>query len=207
MSLKNESVIKAIIYIAIVISIVILYLSLSNNILMYFSSANIFLLIIVILFYSKDLKKHIIINSIYDTQTKLYNRQYFIAELATTYERAIRYNSPLSILMISIKNLESFNPKEQKIILKDIGIAMLSYTRQSDIVCRYDEDKIAMLLPMTDYINASIAKDRLQNYLINLHIEGINSTIEYDFTIVQNGEDENADELLVRCIDTTLGLD
>jgi len=206
MSLKNEFIIKSAIYVAIGISIVSIYISnvSSQNNLLYLNIANISLLIIILLAYYKDLKKHIIINSIYDTQTKLYNRQYFLAELATTYERAIRYNSPLCILMISIKNLDKFTSKEKKIILKAVGASMLTHTRQSDIVCRYDEDKIAMLLPMTDYINASIAKDRLRNYLLNLNIEEINTTLKYDFTIVQNHEEESADEFLVRCIEATL---
>jgi len=205
MSLKNEFIIKSIIYIVIAISMIATYLSLntSQNILVYINITNILLLIFAIVFYKKDLKKHFIINSIYDTQTKLYNRQYFLAELATTYERAIRYKSPLSILMISIKNLDNFNTKEKNNILKEVGTFMLKHTRQSDIVCRYDEDKIAMLLPMTDYIHASIAKDRLKNYLLNLNI---NPVINYSFSIVQNSEDESADEFLARCIETTLDI-
>jgi len=207
MLLKNESIIKYIIYIVIFVSAINGYLAihLSQN-LVYLNLINIILLFIVILFYTKDIKKYLLINSIYDTQTKLYNRQYFLAELATTYERAIRYKTPLCILMISIENLYNFKPKEKDIVLKEIGASILSHTRESDIVCRYDDTKIAMLLPMTDYLNASIAKDRLKNYLLNLDIEDVDLKVVYRFAIVQNNEDECVDEFLVRCIEANLDI-
>lgn len=208
MSLKNEFIIKLTLYVAISILFSIAYLAFSShqNNLLYLSFINVSLLIITLFFYTKDIKKNFIINSIYDTQTKLYNRQYFLAELATTYERSIRYDSSLSILMITIKNLEYCSVKERSYVLKEIGNSMLTHTRQSDIVCRYDEDKIAMLLPMTDYLHASIAKDRLRNTLLSISFDGISTKIEFTFTIAQNKKEESADEFLIRCIEKSMDI-
>jgi len=208
MSLKNEFVIKINVYIVVMTSLAMAYLAFESeqDILLSLAIINLLLLSIILFFYSKDIKKNFIINSIYDTETKLYNRQYFLAELATTYERSIRYDSSLSILMITIKNLDKCSSKEKNIVLKEIGTSMLMHTRQSDIVCRYDEDKIAMLLPMTDYLHASIAKDRLKNTLLNISFKDVNQPIEFIFTIVQNKKEETADEFLIRCIEETMDL-
>jgi len=141
-----------------------------------------------------------ILNSIYDTKTKLYNRQYFIAELSTTYERAIRYDSALSLLIIGIDNLNEFKSKDKDIILKEIGNYMLQHSRQSDIVCRYDDEKIVMLLPMTDYLYATIAKDRFKNGLLNINFPTEKRPI-FRFVATQNSLDEDAEEFLVRAFD------
>jgi len=142
-------------------------------------------------------RKNIVLTSLYDNKTKLYNRQYFLAELTTTYERAIRYDFPLSILLISIENLDEFNKKEKELVLKEIGKFMLKHSRQSDILCRYDENKIVLLLPMTDYLHASIAKDRFQKGLLSINFN-IEKQPIFQFKAVQNSTDENSDEFLQR---------
>jgi diguanylate cyclase (GGDEF)-like protein len=202
MSLKNEFFTKTTVYIVAFVSLAILYFSISTNQTIFILSiVNIVFILIWLYIYNKDLKKKFIINSLYDTQTKLYNRQYFLAELTTTHERAMRYGSALSLMMITIKNINDFSKKEQLVILKEIGIALLKHTRQSDIVCRYDDDKIAILLPMTDYLHASIAKDRLKNNLLTLTIDNVDKKLDLVFTAIECQEDETADEFLVRCIE------
>jgi len=203
MSLKTESIIKIILFIATFIYIVILYLSFENKTILLLSGVGLSLLLIVVYMYYRDAKKNFIINSLYDTQTKLYNRQYFLAELSTTHERALRYKSPLSIIMITIKDFMNFSAKEQSNILKEMGKTMLNHTRQSDIVSRFDDDKVMMLLPMTDYLHASIAKDRFKNILASIDFEnGVN--VEFIFTIVENDLSESSDEFLIRCLESNI---
>jgi diguanylate cyclase (GGDEF)-like protein len=197
---KSEYTIKTIIYTILAILTYLIYINLNNQIELILLGLVTVLSSVLLILQHKNSKKHMILNSIYDNKTKLYNRQYFIAELNTTYERAIRYDSPISILVITIENLQEFKSKEKDYILKEIGNYMLKHSRQSDIVCRYDDDKIIMLLPMTDYLHATIAKDRFQNGLLSIDFETTQKPI-FKFQATQNNQDENADEFLIRAFD------
>jgi len=200
MSLKSEYAIKFIIYTILILTIVLSYLNHQNPINLALLVALGLLVFVLLALQNKNTKKHMILNFIYDTKTKLYNRQYFIAELSTTYERAIRYDSALSLLIIGIDNLNEFKSKDKDIILKEIGNYMLQHSRQSDIVCRYDDEKIVMLLPMTDYLYATIAKDRFKNGLLNINFPTEKRPI-FRFVATQNSLDEDAEEFLVRAFD------
>jgi diguanylate cyclase (GGDEF)-like protein len=200
MSLKSEYTIKKIIYAILAIVIYLTYINLNNKTELILLGIIIILLFILIFLQNKTSKMNIILNSIYDNKTKLYNRQYFIAELNTTYERAIRYDSPISIMLIVIENLQEFKIKERDYILKIIGNFMLKHSRDSDIICRYDDDRIIVLLPMTDYLHAIIARDRFKNGLLNIDFETIQKPI-FKFHVTQNQEDENSDEFLIRALD------
>jgi len=199
--LKSAFVIKPIIYTILGICLYLIYIY-QQNLLTTILLSIIFVLVFLILFiHNKDIKKYLILNSLYDKETKLYNRQYFLAELTTTYERAIRYDSPISILIISVTNLFELKKKEQEIVLKELGTYMLTKTRQSDIVCRYDDNKVIVLLPMTDYLHASIAKDRFQNGLSTLEFESISAKPNFKLSITQNQKDEDSEEFLIRSLE------
>jgi diguanylate cyclase (GGDEF)-like protein len=200
MSLKSEYAIKFITYTILILTIVLSYLNHQNPINLALLVALGLLVLVLLALQNKNTKKHMILNSIYDTKTKLYNRQYFIAELSTTYERAIRYDSALSLLIIGIDNLNEFKNKDKDIILKEIGNYMLQHSRQSDIVCRYDDERIVMLLPMTDYLHATIAKDRFKNGLLNINFPTEKRPI-FRFVATQNSPDEDAEEFLIRAFD------
>jgi len=199
MSFKTTSIIKLLLLIILGILGYLMYILQSNQHVMIALGIMAFLDIIALLLQHKESKKHKMLNSLYDKETKLYNRQYFLAELSTTYERSIRYDSPLSILLITITNFFDISKEDQEIVLKEIGTYMLTRTRESDTVSRYDENRIIMLLPMTDYLHASIAKDRIQNDLARIQFNTKQKPI-FNYQITQNSSDEDAKEFLVRTI-------
>jgi len=198
--LKSAFVIKPIIYTILGICFYLIYIYQQNLLTTILLSIVSILVFLILFIHHKEINKYLILNSLYDKETKLYNRQYFLAELATTYERAIRYDSSISILIISVTNLFELKKKEQEIVLKELGTYMLTKTRQSDIVCRYDDNKIMVLLPMTDYLHASIAKDRFQNGLSSFNF---NASIQPNFklSITQNQKDEDSEEFLIRSLE------
>jgi diguanylate cyclase (GGDEF)-like protein len=200
MSLKSEYATKIIIYTILAITLFLIYINYQTQINLTLLIVIGLLSIILLIIQNQNSKRHFILNSIYDNTTKLYNRQYFIAELSTTYERAIRYDSPVSILIISIENLFEFKSKTREQILRDLGNYMLKHGRQSDIICRYDDNKIIMLLPMTDYLHATIAKDRFINGLSNFEFDTNKKPI-FKFSTTQNNQNEDRDEFLARAFD------
>jgi diguanylate cyclase (GGDEF)-like protein len=200
MSLKSEYILRFLVYIILVTSTLLLYINLENQINMILSATIVVLSIGALIAHNRDLKQKMILNSIYDQSTKLYNRQYFIAELNTTYERARRYDSPLSLLLIKVENLEDFKSKQKDIVLREIGKYMLNHARNSDTVSRYSDDTVVVLFPRTDYLHAQIAKDRFQKGLLSLTFNVDKKPI-FKFTTIQNSKEEDVDEFLVRVFD------
>jgi len=200
MSLRSEYILKFFVYIILISSIVLLYINIESHITVVLSIVIIILSVSILITHNKDSKQKMILNSIYDQGTKLYNRQYFIAELNTTYERAIRYGSPLSLLLIKVENLASFKSKQKDIILNEIGKYMLNHARNSDTVSRYSDEIVVVLFPRTDYLHAQIAKDRFQKDILGLTFDVDKKPI-FKFTTVQNSNDEDVDEFLVRVFD------
>ncbi len=113
----------------------------------------------------QQMKKH----AIHDHETKLFNKQYFCAELKTSCARAIRNNAPLSLLSISIddfgKESKHYSQKMQAYLLKSFGGLITSLTRESDVACRYDENHFSILLPDTSEENALILEKRVRETL------------------------------------------
>ncbi len=112
-----------------------------------------------------QIKKH----AIYDHETKLFNKKYFLAELKTSCARSVRHKYPLSMLSFSIDDFEKgsvkYDEKTKNHILKMLGGLVTSLTRTSDIACRYDEGHFSLLLPDTKAENALILEGRVRKTL------------------------------------------
>jgi len=127
-------------------------------------------------------------HSIYDKETNLYNHDYLMAHLKTTCARATRYKYPLSMLSISMKNIDkkTLPEAEYKKLMEMVGDMLLSLTRTSDVACRYNENHLAIILPFTEKENAEILKGRIeetfqkQDFGISTHPEFKLSIVEYE---------------------------
>jgi len=112
----------------------------------------------------RQMKKH----DIYDHDTKLYNKKYFMAELASTCARSVRYNYPLTLLSVTITNLndEMYDKKNRAQILEMVGGLIGSQIRAGDVACRYGSDHIMIMLPFTEIENAKILESRIRKALL-----------------------------------------
>ena len=84
-----------------------------------------------------------------DGLTGLYNHRHFQQRLRDEYERAKRYNSKLSLIMIDIDNFKHYNdthghPAGDKVLL-EVSRILLDNARHSDIVARYGGEEFAVL--------------------------------------------------------------
>lgn len=106
-------------------------------------------------------------HAIEDRETHLFNKKYFLSELKTSCARSARHNYPLSMMSIVISNFETgdYSQRTKKHILKIIGARVLSLTRTSDVACRYDEDRISILLTDTEEENALFLEGRIRDAL------------------------------------------
>ncbi|MBN2254913.1 MAG: PAS domain S-box protein [Deltaproteobacteria bacterium] len=92
--------------------------------------------------------------SITDSLTSLYNRRYFHHQLHAEMERSIRYNHPLSLLMLDVDNFKLFNDtyghQEGDEVLSRLAWIIGKNIRASDTACRYGGEEFVVILPETD---------------------------------------------------------
>ncbi|MFN3740753.1 MAG: diguanylate cyclase [Thermodesulfovibrionales bacterium] len=147
--------------------------------------------------------------SITDYLTGLYNNRYFFHRLEEEFEKAKRYNFPLSCIMIDIDYFKSINDefghRKGDEVLRELGRIFKKHTRKGDIVARYGGDEFIMLLPHTDKAGALKEAERLRQLIGDLRFKGINRRLTASFGIstwpcelIKNSDD------LITCADNAL---
>jgi diguanylate cyclase (GGDEF)-like protein len=103
-------------------------------------------------------------NSIHDHDTHLFNQKYFLARLHTAIERAKREKSPLSMFFLSVDNFtdQAYNTKQKKHLSQQTAHILGLVTRESDTVCRYDDNHFAVLMSLTDKNDALNLEERMK---------------------------------------------
>ena len=104
--------------------------------------------------------------SVTDGLTGLHNRRAFEERLKEEFERARRYNLPLSLLMLDADRFKEFNdacghPAGDH-LLKELALVLKRNARANDIVARYGGDEFAVILPNTDSKVAFHLAERLR---------------------------------------------
>ncbi|MFZ6027842.1 MAG: diguanylate cyclase [Chloroflexota bacterium] len=104
--------------------------------------------------------------AISDSLTGLFNRRHFMDLAQREYERAQRYQKPLSLLMLDIDHFKKVNDTYGH-LAGDLALQVLSdlcrkQLRTSDIIGRYGGEELIVLLPETASDVARAAAERLR---------------------------------------------
>jgi diguanylate cyclase (GGDEF)-like protein len=94
-----------------------------------------------------------------DPLTGLADRRQFDASLGYEFKRAVRSRKPLGLVLIEIDEFHKFStfygPRQADMCLRNVAQAVQSVPRRTgDIVARYGETEIAVLLPLADAAGA-----------------------------------------------------
>jgi diguanylate cyclase (GGDEF)-like protein len=103
--------------------------------------------------------------SLTDRLTGVANRAAFDRRLAEEVDRAVRYDSALSLLMIDVDHFKAYNDayghQSGDFLLKEVARA-LRCTRPSDFLARYGGEEFAVILSATEREGACVMAERIR---------------------------------------------
>ncbi len=140
-----------------------------------------------------------------DELTGIYNYRYFALKLKEEQRRAVRYDLPLSLIMIDIDWFKRFNDtyghEVGNIVLKGITTVVKRCIRDVDIFCRYGGEEFVIILPQTPQIEVSQIGERIREQIEETTFGGGDGIPELRVTVSigvtsfpENGKSE--DEIL-----------
>ena len=98
-----------------------------------------------------------------DTLTGLYNRAYFLDQIAVLAERAAMQGIGMAALMIDIDHFKRINDRYGHVagdeVLREVATAIRESTRSEDLVARYGGEEFVVALPVS---LASLATQRAE---------------------------------------------
>ena len=125
---------------------------------------------------SEDIRQRYQKLSTIDELTGLHNRRYFFAEGESMLARAIRYDLPISLLLIDVDYFKRINDSwghsvgDQ--VLKMIANVLREEIRTGDMVARLGGEEFVLLLSNTGAAGADLLAKRVQERISLLNFEG-----------------------------------
>lgn len=112
-----------------------------------------------------------------DGLTGIFNRRYFELRIAEELERASRYESQLTVIMIDIDNFKRLNDEFGHLlgdeVLRHVSQIFQQQLRKGDIVCRYGGEEFAIVVPQTAPENAFEAAEKLRRIVESWYFPGV----------------------------------
>jgi diguanylate cyclase (GGDEF)-like protein len=144
-----------------------------------------------------------------DSLTGLYNHRIFYERLADELNRARRYDSLLSLVLVDLDNFKSVNEAKghqfgDRLLVK-CAEKLREELRQTDIVCRYGGDEFGLLLTETAYKDAHAMMRRLTQEVRELgKREGAPAAFGMTFGLSIYPEDDGSVRRMVKVADDRL---
>jgi diguanylate cyclase (GGDEF)-like protein len=101
-----------------------------------------------------------------DPLTELFNRRYFRQRLQEEFQRARRYNLPLSLLLLDLDDFKRVNDtyghSTGDAVLRAMADVLRRNVRTFDLCCRYGGEEFVLVLPGSDAADALSTADRVR---------------------------------------------
>ena len=139
-----------------------------------------------------------------DELTGLLNRRYFINRLNEEYERAKRYDVPLSCCIFDVDNFKLINDTYGHIlgdrVLRQVGKLTAEMVRHVDIAARYGGEEFTILFTHTALEDAAIVAERIRYAISALIIpysgEQVQVTATFGISTCSSANVKEPEELL-----------
>jgi diguanylate cyclase (GGDEF)-like protein len=106
-----------------------------------------------------------------DELTGLYNRRYFFERAIEAAQKALNYNSPLSIFIFDIDHFKKYNDTnghaEGDYLLKELSRLLRENSRGINIIARYGGEEFIVLVTNTDKNGAFIYAENIRKLVEN----------------------------------------
>lgn len=143
-----------------------------------------------------------------DEQTGVFNRAHFVEIADRELERAVRFDRPMSILLIKIDDLPRLRSQHgdpaRDAVLKTLAGAGVGVLRRIDSFARANDDGFAALLPETDTTGAVILAERLREAVAKMGVAVGDESIEFTVSVgvtSRSEDDDKAEAMLQRATD------
>lgn len=125
-----------------------------------------------------------------DQLTGIANRRHFDRKFKVEWRRAMREQTPISLLLIDVDHFKKYNDtyghQAGDRCLQQIAKALESVShRPADLASRYGGEEFSVLLPVTSQKNAAMLAERLRKKIESLNIE--HSKSEFGIVTVSIG--------------------
>jgi diguanylate cyclase (GGDEF)-like protein len=102
-----------------------------------------------------------------DDLTQIYNYRFIKMALRREIKRAGRFGQELSLVMIDVDNLKTYNDRNGHLrgsfLLKEIASVLAAQVRSFDLIAKYGGDEFTVILPQTGAEGALVVAERMRN--------------------------------------------
>ncbi len=151
----------------------------------------------------RDMLSRVEIMAITDAMTGIFNRRRFEPILDLEYKKAIRYELPLSCMMIDIDHFKIVNDTYGHAVgdsvIKDAALIIQQSIRSVDTACRWGGEEFAVLTPVTDKTNAVHPAQKILQAISNHTFQNIGSnkvTVSIGIADVSGADIDTATKLV-----------
>ena len=104
--------------------------------------------------------------AITDSLTEVYNHNFFYTRLEEEFNRTVRYETPISLIMMDIDDFKRINDtyghRTGDHVLKEVADMIKKIVRKTDIVARYGGEEFSVILPHTNLDGAEEEAERIR---------------------------------------------
>jgi len=134
-----------------------------------------------------------------DALTGLLNRRSFIEKSSAEFERSIRYDRPLSLMMIDIDFFKKVNDRYGHmigdVVLQKIANEISLQLRTNDIFCRWGGEEFILLIPESDHDNGQFLSEKIRKSIEDTPVEldsgeSLNIKISIGCTSIRENDSE-----------------
>ena len=127
--------------------------------------------------------------------TEPYDRRLFLELAEQEFERSLRYQHPLSILMLDVDDVKAVNDDHGQpagdLLMQAVADVCCQGLRRIDLVGRYGDDEFVALLPETPVAMATAAVERLQMRVAQITLRFDDQALLVSISIGVAGRDES----------------
>ena len=143
-----------------------------------------------------------------DQLTGIYNRRHFETSIDQEIERARRYGSPLSLLMIDVDNFKLLNDRHGHLVgdrlLCQLARECESCLRASDVFCRYGGDEFVIIAPETPGAAAMALSRRMRQSIGPMGLAGSLGTLAISIGVAVWEESFKTKDGIIAAADSAL---